>query len=185
MDSSTAAFRRTGDIQVPSLVSVLMCWHFSVPVTSSVHQLRNTWCAGISCYFYTCCMLGNCEHLFQSEPSRQYFLLLWCTVDFPQRKIFLVCLQWPKHGDFSAISPPESVPQTRRARAYHWFPTTQGGLFSLLFSVCSCSSYSHGEGNSVFSLAFGKPVSEAFLQGQHTRAPASFTHQELVMEPDV
>lgn len=100
------------------------CWcvHFSVLVTSFVYQLRNTWCAGITWYFYTCCILGNCEHLFQSESSCQIFLSLQCMVDFPQSKIFLVCLRWPK-GDFPAISPPKSVPQTRRARVYHYFPT--------------------------------------------------------------
>lgn len=40
--SSTSAFRRTSEIQMPSLVSVLMCRHFSVPVTSFDYQLRNT-----------------------------------------------------------------------------------------------------------------------------------------------
>lgn len=61
---------------------------------------------------------------------------------------------------------------------------TRGLVFTLIFSL-QLQFYSHGKGNSVYSLAFGKPLSEAFLQGQHTRATASLTHQELVMEPDV
>lgn len=162
------------------------CWcvHFSVLVTSFVYQLRNTWCAGITWYFYTCCILGNCEHLFQSESSCQIFLSLQCMVDFPQSKIFLVCLRWPK-GDFPAISPPQICPTDKESSCLPLLSYYVNGLFSLLFSVCSCSSYSHGKGNSVFSLAFGKPLSEAFLQGQHTRATASLTHQELIKEPDV
>lgn len=129
MDSSTSAFRRTGDVQMPS-------WHFSVPVISSVHQQRNTWCAGITWYFYTCRLLGNCEHLFQSEPPCQIFLPLWCTVDFPQSKIFLVCSQWPKHGDFSAISTPRICSTGKESSclppiSYY----ARGFVFTLIFSL--------------------------------------------------
>lgn len=152
MDNSTSAFRRTGDIQMHSLVSALMYWHFGVSVTSLVYQLRNTWC----------CILGNCEHLFQSEPSCQIFLSLQRMVDFLRVKSSLSAYNDWTTGVFLPFLPPKSVPQTRRVHVY--FPTTMRGLFSLLFSVGSCSSYSHGKGNSVFSLAFGKPLSEAFFE---------------------
>lgn len=59
--------------------------------------------------FYTRCILGKCEHLFRSEPSCQIFLSLWCMVDFPDNKIFPVCLQWPKHREIFLSFPPQNL----------------------------------------------------------------------------
>lgn len=163
IDSSTSAFRRTSEIQMPSLVSVLMCRHFSVPVTSFDYQLRNTWCAGITWYFYTCCILGNCEHLFQSESSCQIFLSLQCMVDFPQSKIFLFCLRWPKHGDFLVISPPKSVPQTSRARVYHYFPTTMWAVcFHSYFQSAAAVPIAMGKGIQFSAWPLGNPYLKLF-----------------------
>lgn len=127
-------------------------------------------------------LLGNCEHLFQSESSCQIFLSLQCMVDLPQSKIFLICLQWPKHGDFPAISPAKSVPQTSRACVYHYFPTMWAVCFHSYFQSAAAVPIAVAKGIQFPAWPLGNPYLTLF--SRVSRATASLTRQEL-MEPDV
>lgn len=116
------------------------------------------------------------HHVRFSYHSSVWWIFLWV-------KSSLSAWDDRSMGIFLPFPPPKSVPQTSRACVYHYFPTMWGVCFHSHFQSAAAVPIAIAKGIQFSAWPLGNPF-WSFLQGQHTRATASLTDQEL-MEPDV